>query len=123
MTSKSLEKLSVDALVEQFISMALAQDTALLHDETAKYNRLFDKMEHVKEQLKGRGDDERRALLPFLQHSNPHVRLKAAIALLALEPQAARAALQKIWEAKEFPQAADALGMLRAIDQGRYVPT
>jgi len=122
-TSATLKHLSVEALVEQFRLMALAQDEALLDDEYTKYNRLFDKMEEVKGELKGRPDDGRRAMLPLLAHSNAQVRLKAAIALLALEPEAARAALQRISDANEYPQAADARGMMKALDEGRYVPS
>lgn len=123
MTSATLKRLSVEELVEQFLSMALAQDNALFDDKIAKYNRLFDRMEQVKEELKSRADDERRALLPLLEHSNAQVRLKAAIALLAVEPEAARAALQKISDANEYPQAARARSMMRALDEGRYVPS
>ncbi len=123
MTSATLNRLSVEELVEKFISMALAQDEALLDDEHGKYNLLFDQMEEVKEALKGLGDDERRALLPLLEHRNAQVRLKSAIALLALEPEDARTTLQKISDANEYPQAARARGMLKALDEGRYVPS
>jgi len=122
-TSATLKHLSVEALVEQFRLMALAQDEALLDDEHTKYNRLFDKMEEVKGELKSRPDDGRRAMLPLLAHSNAQVRLKAAIALLAFEPEAARAALQRISDANEYPQAARARGMMRAVDESRYVPS
>lgn len=123
MTSTSLKDLSAAELVEEFLSVALAQDEALLDDDNAKYNRLFDQMEDVKELLKSRDGDQRRALLPLLKHSNAQVRLKAAIALLAIEPEAARATLQKISDANEYPQAADARGMMGALDEGRYKPS
>jgi hypothetical protein len=45
-----------------------------------------------------------------------------AIALLKLEPETARAALQRIVDENDYPQAADARGMLSALDEGRYVP-
>jgi hypothetical protein len=48
--------------------------------------------------------------------------LKAAIHTLAVAPAEARAQLQAIAEAHWFPQTADAAGMLRALDEGRYVP-
>lgn len=123
MTAATLKKLSVEVLVEQFLSMALAQDEALFDEKYSKYNGLFDKMEQIKEELKSRDGDERRALLPLLKHRNAQVRLKAAIALLASDPEAARAALQKMSDADEYPQAADARGMMRALDEGRYVPS
>jgi hypothetical protein len=49
--------------------------------------------------------------------------LKAALATLAVAPEAARATLQLISDRQEYPQAADARGMMRAIDEGTYVPT
>jgi hypothetical protein len=123
MTSTSLKNLGVEELVDEFLSMALAQDEALLEEEYGKYNRLFDRMEDVKETLKNRDGDERRVLLPLLGHRNAQVRLKAAIALLAVKPDAARATLQQMSDANEYPQAARARGMLKALDEGRYVPS
>lgn len=45
MKKAALPKMSVDVLVEHFLSMALKQDKALLLDEITKYNRLYDEME------------------------------------------------------------------------------
>jgi hypothetical protein len=118
-----VEAMSVDQLVEQFTAIAIDQDRAITQDDSAKFNKLFDRMEDVKRSLKSREGDQRPALAPLLKHRNAQVRLKAAIALLALEPEAARDALQKISDANEYPQAADARGMLRALDEGRYVPS
>jgi hypothetical protein len=79
-------------------------------------------MEDVRRELKGRVGDQRRALLPLLKHANAQVRLKAAITTLAVAPRASRQALQLIWDRNEFPQAADAFGMIRSLDKGTYVP-
>jgi hypothetical protein len=76
----------------------------------------------VPRQLKSHTDDERRALLP-LKRRNAQVRSKAATALLALELEAARATLRKISDADEYPQAARARGIMKALDEGRYVPS
>lgn len=112
-----------EELVERFTTMALDQDEALLMDELAKYNRIYDQMDALKKELKVREGDKRRVLLPLLDHRNAQVRLKAAIATLAIEPEAAREALQKIVDQKEFPQAGSAGSMLDALDEGRYVPS
>lgn len=122
MTTVSLAGLSVEDLVNTFESMALAQDKALFDDEHAKYNRLYDKMEVVKGELKSRAGDARHALMPLLNHANAQVRLKAAIALLGPEPTTAREALQRISDANEYPQAARARSMMSALDEGRYIP-
>jgi hypothetical protein len=123
MKRPDVQAMSVDQLVEQFTAIALDQDRAITLDDSAKYNRLFDRMENIKELLKSREGDQRGALEPLLQHRNAQVRLKAAIALLAVEPEAARATLQAISDKSEYPQAADARGMMRALDEGRYVPS
>lgn len=123
MTSTQFTEMSNGELVERFTTMALEQDEALLMDEIGKYNKIYDQMEAVKKELKARAGDERRLLLPLLEHRNAQVRLKAAIATLAIEPEAARNALQKIVDQKEFPQAANASGMIDAVDEGRYVPS
>jgi hypothetical protein len=119
----STKDMTVEQLVERFTTMALDQDEALLMDELARYNRIYDQMDALKKELKVREGDKRRVLLPLLDHGNAQVRLKAAIATLTIEPEAAREALQKIVDQKEFPQAGSAGSMLDALDEGRYVPS
>jgi hypothetical protein len=123
MTRSGLQELTVEELVQRFLSIALAQDKAILFDEIAKFNRLYGQMEAVAVELKNRVGDQRHNLVAFYDHPNAQVRLKAAIATLAVEPESARAVLQEISDRNEYPQAADARGMLRALDEGRYTPT
>jgi hypothetical protein len=115
--------MSVDELVEKFTASALAQDEAMLMDEHAKYNRLFNQMDVIGNELKSRAGDQRRALLPLHDHRNAQVRLTAAIATLAVAPDAARRVLQRISDWQEYPQAADARGMMRGLDDGTFRPT
>ncbi len=123
MKREGLAEMSNEDLVERFTTMALQQDEALLMDEIGKYNRIYDQMDAVKQELKVRAGDQRRLLLPLLEHPNAQVRLKAAITTLAIEPQTARNALKKIVDQKEFPQAANASSMISAVNEGRYVPS
>ncbi len=118
-----LETLDVDALVKHFVSIAIEQDEAIFKDDNRTYNRLYNEMEAVEAELKQRDGDQRRALLPLLRHWHPQVRLKAAIAVLAIEPEVGRQTLQKISDADQYPQAADARSMMNALDEGRYVPS
>jgi Domain of unknown function (DUF2019) len=122
MMQKMIKTLSVTDLVKHFVIVALAQDQAIELDDNAKYNRLFDEMELVEAELKQRDGDKRHLLIPLLQHKNAQVRLKAAIALLAIDRVAAQRTLQTISDTNEYPQAADARGMLRAVAEGRYLP-
>jgi hypothetical protein len=122
MKRTKLEDMTVVQLVEHFAAIALAQDKAMLRDEHAKFNRLFDEMELIKQELKGRAGDQRRALMPLYAHPNAQVRLKSAIATLALAPEAARRTLQTVSDRNEYPQAAYARDMISALDNGTFVP-
>lgn len=121
--AKSLSAMSTTELVESFLSITLRQYDAERRYKTGAYNRLYGEMESVKAELKGRAGDERRALLPLLQHPNVQVRLMTAIALLAVEPDRAKATLVEVSDAMELAQAADAAMMLDALEEGEYIPS
>jgi hypothetical protein len=123
MSRANLDRMDVGQLVERFTEIALAQDEALLMDEIAKFNRLFDQMDAVKNQLRTRNGDQRRALLRLYNHPNAQVRLKAAVATLAVAPEEARELLQTIADSREYPQAGDAGMTLVNLDRGVFRPT
>jgi hypothetical protein len=110
--------MSIEQLVEDFASIAVEQYKAQLYSQTAKYNRLFDKIVALKDELKRRAGDQRSALTSLFAHSNPQVRLMAAQWALAVAPAAAQAVLQKISDQNEYPQAAYARQSLDAIKRG-----
>jgi hypothetical protein len=122
MKRAGLRNISVEELVERFVEIAFEQHEALLAEETAKYNRLFDRMQEVEDELGSREGDQRRALLRLFNHPNAQVRLKAATATLALVPEDARAVLQAIKDRHEFPQALHAGMTLWNLDQGVFKP-
>jgi Domain of unknown function (DUF2019) len=123
MKQPKLEDMTMVQLVEHFTDIALAQDNAMRRDDNADFNRLFWRMEAIEEELKRRKGDQRRALLPLFGHPNAQVRLKSAIATLAVAPNEARQTLQIISDRQEYPQAADARGMMSAVDEGTYIPS
>jgi hypothetical protein len=123
MKRPELQDLSVDQLLERFTAIALEQDQALLMDEIARFNRLYDEMDAVKIELKRRPGDQRRALLALYHHPNIQVRLKAAVGTLAVEPGPARGLLQTIADSHEYPQAGDAGMTLVNLDRGIFRPT
>jgi hypothetical protein len=123
MKRTNLQDMTADQLVERFKAIALDQDEAMLVDDNAKFTRLFWQMDAVEDELKARNGDQRRALLPLFDHSNAQVRLKAALATLALARPTARRTLQTIIDRQEYPQAADARGMMRALDEGTFIPS
>lgn len=122
MKRRDVGELTDAQLVERFATIALAQEKATLHDEYAKYNKLFDEMELVAGELKSRPGDQRRRLVVLYTHNSPEVRLKAAIHTLAIALEDAKNVLKIIKDRGEFPPAADAYGMLSALDEGRYIP-
>lgn len=118
-----LQDMPTAMLVERFVAIALAQDHALLEGNTKRFNSLYDEMDAVDAALKARDGDQRSALRPLCRHPNAQVRLKAAISILAVAFDLARETLELIVAQREYPQSADARGMLRALDEGRFIPS
>jgi hypothetical protein len=118
-----LVTLSVDALVERFAEICLAQDEALLYSNIAKFNRLFDQMIAIEDELKSRTGDQRIALTALFTHENAQVRLQAARAALAVVPEAALNVIKAIANGRKFPQAGDAGMTLDNLESGFFKPT
>jgi hypothetical protein len=124
MMAKSSDQVaSVQELVARFLSIELAQYDAAYVIDTRKYNRLYANMQDVRNELRKREGDQRRALLPLLDHPNVQVRMMAANTLLAISPDLARKALESVRDSEIFPQAMDAGMMLRGLDDGSYIPS
>jgi hypothetical protein len=71
-----LHDMTVDQLLDRYTAIGVDQDKALVTSEHAKFNRLFDEMDAIEDELRGRGDDQRHALLHLYDHPNAQVRLK-----------------------------------------------
>jgi hypothetical protein len=112
----------MDALVSRFEELCLKQYDADLSFDMPRYNRAFDAMMAVSNELRSRPGDQRRSLVSLYDHPNEQVRLKAAIHTLALFPDDARAVMQKLIDDRIHPQAMDAGMLLDSLDAGRYVP-
>ncbi|MEX0841365.1 MAG: DUF2019 domain-containing protein [Xanthobacteraceae bacterium] len=123
MKNVALHKMTGEQLVDRFAALALAQDEALLMDEIAKVNRLYDQLEAVEAELKSRPGDQRRILLALYEHPNAQVRVKAIKATLAVVPEQARSALKALADSKDFPQAGEAGMCIYALEEGIYKPT
>jgi hypothetical protein len=111
----------VQQLVAHFLSIGLAQYDAARVADTSKYNRLFARMQDIRHELKRREGDQRRALLPLLDHPNVQVRMMAAHAVLTISPALARRAFESVRDSQIFPQAMDAGMTIRALDNGTYI--
>ena len=110
-----------DDLVAAFERICLEQYEAILGGKNQKYNRLFDEVMIIRDELKARG--ERQVLLPLLSHKNRQVRYQAAMATLLVSPASAKQALEKLSHSHEFPQAADASIALDKLADGSFVPS
>jgi ParB-like chromosome segregation protein Spo0J len=122
MTSITLTKMTVAQLVARFADTAIAQDEALLGNEIERFNRLFQNMQAIVQELKSRPGDQRRALVSLYAHTNMQVRLKAAKNSLAVAPAAARQLLEEISTSQWQPQAGEAGMSLWNLDRGVFKP-
>jgi hypothetical protein len=123
MKPTKLEELTVDQLTERYTDIGVDQDRALLRGEISKFNRLFDQMVAIEDELRARSGDQRQQLLRLYEHPNAQVRLNAVKATLAVAPALARRMLQAIADSREYPQAGDAGMTLINLDRGIFKPT
>ncbi len=122
MRQADLKSITVDQLVDRFAEIGIAQDQALLYDEYKRFNRLFNQMNDVDQELRKRGLQARLALLRLFDHPNVQVRLEAAKWSLGVAPEAARQVIESISESNWFPQAGDAGMTLSNLDSGVFKP-
>jgi Domain of unknown function (DUF2019) len=123
MTSINLTEMPVDQLLARFADIGIAEDEALLANDSRRFNRLFRNMQAVVLELKNRPGDQRSALLSLYAHPSMQVRLKAAKNSLAIAPAAARQLLEEISASQWQPQAGEAGMSLDSLDRGIYKPT
>jgi len=122
MTGADLKAMTVAQLVENFAELGVKQNKALLCNDLSEVTSLYWRIDAIKEELKGRPGDQRRALLTLFNHPDLQVRLKAAKATLAVAPDQARAMLEHIAARHRGPQAGDAGMCLWNLDRGVFVP-
>lgn len=118
-----INTMTVAQLVDQFAANCIDQDRALLYSDIQKFNRLYLRMAAIRDELRSRPGDQRRALLKLYDHSNAQVRLQAARASFAAAPEAARKLIEAIANSRKFPQAGDAGMTLSNLDRGIFKPT
>ncbi|HEY9055985.1 MAG TPA: DUF2019 domain-containing protein [Aurantimonas sp.] len=117
-----LTELTVDDIVREYIAIGLAQDRAIEADDTSTFNRLARRQFACEKELKLRTGDQRRALIPLLEHPNAQIRLNAAHATLVVAPLLARETLEAVAAWELGPQALDAGMAIQMLDEGRFVP-
>jgi hypothetical protein len=122
MKRNDLEDQTANQLVERFTTIGMDQDKALLRREHGKFNRLFDELTEIVEELKRRDGDQRRELLRLYEHPNLQVSLNAVKATLAVAPEHARRTLEAIAGSRKYPQAGDAGMTIDCLEWGIFKP-
>jgi hypothetical protein len=110
-------------LLARFEKLCVEQYNALDRQEYAAFNRRYDRIQAIEDELKSRPGDQRRILMTLFGHPNMQVRLTAARANLAIDYPAARREIQDIADSKWGPQCLDAGMTLINLDNGIYRPS
>lgn len=123
MSRVNLKPLSTNDLLLLFEKLCVEQYDALDRQEYAAFNRRYDRIQAIEDELKSRPGDQRRILMKLFGHPNMQVRLTAARANLAVDYPAARSEIQDIADSKWGPQCLDAGMTLINLDNGIYRPS
>jgi hypothetical protein len=122
-----------EQLVVLFKQLSFQQDDVV--DSPKKYRKAFEELNQICEELRQRGPDARRGLLPLLDCPSTEggkrlplsavaqCRYNAATELLALEPEQALVVLRKIANGIPGYQRLLAHGTLKALENGSLKPT
>ncbi|RBP18409.1 uncharacterized protein DUF2019 [Roseiarcus fermentans] len=87
---------SIDELLRQYEKSCLVQYETDITDDIDAYNREFQVLTNIKDELQSRGPEARRSLLRLLSHDNKQVRLMAAKQVFPVARQEAMACLQAL---------------------------
>lgn len=129
MKAPKLQELSNQQLAERFklLSFQEAEDAS----NPEYYQMAYDELNRVAAELRRRGSEARRALVPLLDCQD-NSRIMSAVAqchynaareLLAVEPARARATLEKLANSVTRSQMAQARRTLEVLDNGTFKPT
>jgi hypothetical protein len=131
MKTPKLQELSNEQLTERFKQLSLQQGEAEMSNDMRTYKRRYQQLKDVGAELRRRGPDARRALVPLLNcprgagllSAVAQCRLNAAQELLAVEPARARATLEEIANSVTQFQMALARQTLGVLNDGSFKPT
>jgi len=127
-----LADLSNQQLIDEYVDLSRQQGAALEKDDTQKFNRLFDKFVPVREEIRRRGDEVRKELIPLLKRSPDESRLdygaaqrrrNAAFDLMAIVPDLAKATLEELAKSPLLDISARASLSLSNLEDGIWKPS
>ncbi len=110
-------------LVENFKEMAIKRHDLLQDNRVDESNRLFDEQNRICAQLKMRGSDERRALLPLLDFPHVSVQCDAAGRCMGFAPDRAIPVLEGLLHSGHWHEIGMASLMLELYRNGKWKPT
>jgi|SRR5579862_3036089 len=124
-----LQDLSPEQLAERFKQLSFQQADDL--NSTKYFRTASNQLENVAAELRRRGPEARRALVPLLDCRDDsrtmsavaQCHLNAAEQLLAVEPDRARATLEELANSVTQYQMVLARGTLKALNSGTWKPT
>jgi len=122
MSRIDLRQLTNEVLAERFRALALEKSEALLESNIRAANRIFDKMHAIDQELRVRGIDARKVLIPLLDDPDMRVQYEAALKSLAVAPQRALATIQAIAKRHLMPVSGEAGMALQALEDGIFKP-
>jgi Domain of unknown function (DUF2019) len=97
-----LRSLSSQELADLFTAAAIARTGAINELKPKVGNRHFDMMTDIYLELKSRGIDAQRMLLPLIGHADPDVRFNAAALALEFAPALAEPVLESLKQLHGF---------------------
>jgi hypothetical protein len=103
-----LHTMDVDGIVDAYAAAAAHHYGATQHGDAHGAKIAFDAVSAVYRELRARGLEAQRALLPLLKHENPAVRLAAGAHALEFAPGEGEAALAELAAQDETSVAFDA---------------
>src|SRR5262249_42603404 len=123
--------LSNEQLAERFKELSLQQGEAEMSNDMRTYNRRSQQLDDVGAELRRRGTEARRALVPLLNcprdvgllSAVAQCRYNAARELLPVEPARARATLEELANSVTRYQMAHARRTLGLLNDGTLTPT
>jgi len=91
-----LHSLTAKELADLFVESAVARTIAIDKMDPRTGNKYFDTMTNIYSELKSRGIESQRALLPLLHHEDPGVRLNAAALAFEFAPELAEPVIDSL---------------------------
>ena len=102
MMKTGYSSMEIDELLKRFEKACLEQYDTYITDDFDKFNANFQILVSITDELKARGPDARRSLLPLLSNNNRQVRLQAAKCVYPVAQGETKKCLQDL-AAAQFP--------------------